>query len=377
MLQKDAWSPAKMSMSRSRWQAPHVLPGTPPPSAPRVAGGECGCMSLPWVGLSPAGWQFMHRGFLITFAASAKRARERVGVSTILAKAEGARSSTGFCARVVVGPAAKSANTQSKGLNGAGRALDPAPAATFPDVETRAGDAGNLRNNGLIRALGRRSRRRIPRNAPHRIADVVSDQQRARLIDSDSNRPPQRLAVLVDKTGKDVDRQSRGVAVAERHENHLVSAQRLAVPRSVLADEDAAAVGIRQCATDVEGQPKRSGMIAERVIGDDRLGDHLRLRRHPRIHMLSVIAVRPPIEAAVLHRSHVIRHEVAAEFVALVRRRPQRARPRLPAHAVGIAKPGGKYPPLAGSRIDLEDRGTVFLLSRPFSPALLLEPTVA
>ena len=95
-------------------------------------------------------------------------------------------------------------------------------------------------------------------------------------------------------------------------------------PRSVLSDEGAAAVGVRQHAAGVEGQPKRSGMVAERVIRNDRLGDHLRLRRHPRIHVLSVIAVRPPIEV-VLHRSHVIRHEVAAEFVALVYRRPQRA----------------------------------------------------
>src|ERR1700751_4231716 len=95
MLRKDASPPTKMSTLRSKWQAPHVLPGTPPPSAPRVAGGECGCMSLPWVGLSPAGWQFMHRGFMITFAASVKRARERTWVSTILAKEEGAQQFDG------------------------------------------------------------------------------------------------------------------------------------------------------------------------------------------------------------------------------------------------------------------------------------------
>ena len=47
--------PAKIGTLRSMWQAPQVLPGTPPPSAPRVTGGEWGCMSLPWVGRSLAG----------------------------------------------------------------------------------------------------------------------------------------------------------------------------------------------------------------------------------------------------------------------------------------------------------------------------------
>jgi hypothetical protein len=69
------------------------------------------------VGLSLAGWQFMHRGFMITFAASVKRARERGCVSTILEKAEGERSSTAFCASLVVGLASKRRNPQSKEVN--------------------------------------------------------------------------------------------------------------------------------------------------------------------------------------------------------------------------------------------------------------------
>ena len=41
--------PAKIGTLRSMWPAPQVLPGTPPPSAPRVTWGRCACMSLPWV----------------------------------------------------------------------------------------------------------------------------------------------------------------------------------------------------------------------------------------------------------------------------------------------------------------------------------------
>jgi hypothetical protein len=72
-------------------------------------------MSLPWVGLSLAGWQFTQRGCMITFAASVKRARERAGVSVIPAKAEGGRSSTGFCAKAAVEHASKRRGTQSLG----------------------------------------------------------------------------------------------------------------------------------------------------------------------------------------------------------------------------------------------------------------------
>src|SRR5262249_42825323 len=120
----------------------------------------------------------------------------------------------------------------------------------------------------------------------------------------------------------------------------------------MLSDKSTAAIGLRKQASGVESQPERSGMIAERVIGDDRLGNRIRLRRDPRIHMLFVIAVRPPTEAAILHRRQVIRHEIAAEFVALVHHGPERASLQLPTHAVGIATSATNYPPLPTSPLN-------------------------
>ena len=55
----------------------------------------------------------MHRGFMITFAASLKRARERVGVSGML---EGARSSARFWA-LVEGPTSKIRDAQLNETN--------------------------------------------------------------------------------------------------------------------------------------------------------------------------------------------------------------------------------------------------------------------
>jgi len=54
------WSPARF---RSWWQVPHLIPGTPSPSAPRRTFMRCGWESSPWRGKSPCEWQFMQRGW--------------------------------------------------------------------------------------------------------------------------------------------------------------------------------------------------------------------------------------------------------------------------------------------------------------------------
>jgi hypothetical protein len=48
---------------------------------------------LPWVGRSPAGWQFIHRGLVSTLDISEKSARERAFWSGMLSNAAGGRSS--------------------------------------------------------------------------------------------------------------------------------------------------------------------------------------------------------------------------------------------------------------------------------------------
>src|SRR3546814_1321135 len=76
-------------------------------------------------------------------------------------------------------------------------------------------------------------------------------------------------------------------------------------------------------------------MRSERVVRRDRLGDQIRLLRlHPRVDMRAVVAVWPTVKAAVTHRSHVIGHQIAAEFAALIDRHPQRTRHRIPRQAI-------------------------------------------
>jgi hypothetical protein len=64
-------------------------------------------------------------------------------------------------------------------------------------------------------------------------------------------------------------------------------------------------------------------VVTEGVIGDDRLGHEVwPLGHYPIIHMLAIIAERPAVEGAVLHRCQIVRHEIAAEFVALIHHGP-------------------------------------------------------
>src|ERR1700744_240975 len=76
--------------------------------------------------------------------------------------------------------------------------------------------------------------------------------------------------------------------------------------------------------------------------------------------MLAVIAIGPAIEGAVLDRGHVVRHEVAADLVALIDRGPERAARRLPAESVRVAQARGEDPVRAGRDLDLPDRGAAF-----------------
>src|SRR5262249_13749683 len=69
----------------------------------------------------------------------------------------------------------------------------------------------------------------------------------------------------------------------------------------------------------------------------------------------------PTVKSALLHRSEIIRHEVAAQFVALIDDRPKLARFRLPSHAVRVTQAGGKNTQLPALQIKLQNIGAHFL----------------
>src|SRR4051812_2891493 len=75
------------------------------------------------------------------------------------------------------------------------------------------------------------------RDAPDCVADIIGDQQRARLIDRKANRPAAGLIVAVKETGHNVLCNAVRLSVLEGHEDNLVAVQGLTVPAAMLTDE--------------------------------------------------------------------------------------------------------------------------------------------
>ena len=180
-------------------------------------------------------------------------------------------------------------------------------------------------------------------------------------VDGHAHWPPVGIAFGAQEAAEHVHRFARWLLAGEGHEHHLVAARRLAVPGAVLADEHAGAErggqGIRAARP---GQAERGRVRAECVVGDDGGGHQVGpLRRHPRVHSLAVIAVGPAVKAAVAHGAHVVGHQVAAEFVALVDGRPEGAAGG-PGQTVGVAQAGGEKALLAALEVDLPDGRAAF-----------------
>jgi len=117
-------------------------------------------------------------------------------------------------------------------------------------------------------------------------------------------------------------------------------------------------------------------MRTKGVVGRDRFGDEIgALRMNPGIDVLPVIAIRPSIESAVLHRGQVVRHEVGADLVAFVDDCPQSMALRFPAQPVWVAQAACEDAPPAGRAVHLPDAARFFSASIPFSVMLLFEPT--
>ncbi len=178
--------------------------------------------------------------------------------------------------------------------------------------------------------------------------------------DGNAHGPPARFACFVQEAVEHDLRLADRPAVFEAHEDHLVAAQRLAIPRAVLADEGAAAVLRGQQVARVEHEAERGRVRAERVVRDDGLLYEIGPRRRDTVvRVRAEPAVRPAVKPAFTHRGHVVRHEIVAQLVAFVDRRPQLPGDRLPVEPVRVAQAGGEEPRAAGLPFDFQYGGAV------------------
>ena len=93
------------------------------------------------------------------------------------------------------------------------------------------------RNALLISDLGYQLSRWRACHPPDRISDIIRHQQCTPSIDSDADGASHCISIPSDKAGQHIDRLTTRPAVREGNEDHPVTAERLAIPRAVLADE--------------------------------------------------------------------------------------------------------------------------------------------
>src|SRR5271166_6579320 len=163
-------------------------------------------------------------------------------------------------------------------------------------------------------------------HAPDGVPDVIGDQEGTSFVDCHPDRSTACFAVRIEESRDDILGLAVRTPTAERYEDDLVAVEEIPVPTAMFADEGAAPVFLGKAVRRVEGKPQRGHVRAQRIIGNDRLLDQIwTLRLDARVEMLAEIAVGPAVEAAVLHRGHIVGHEVGAEFVAFVDDGPQGA----------------------------------------------------
>ena len=135
------------------------------------------------------------------------------------------------------------------------------------------------------------------RNAPNGVANIIGNNQRPSLVDSQPDWTSVYGVAGSPEAGDDILCQAGGLTVPERHEHDLIAANGGSVPAAVLPHEHAAAVASRQRGLIVPSDTDCRDMRAERVIGPDRLGDEVGLlRHHTWVEMLAVITVRPTVK---------------------------------------------------------------------------------
>src|ERR1017187_1839792 len=197
---------------------------------------------------------------------------------------------------------------------------------------------------------------------PDDVADVVSHQQRAPLIQRHADRPTEGVAIATYEPGQYNHGQPGGLSVLEGNKDDFVAATRPAIPRAVLADEHAGRERGREGRTGRPSQAQRGSMRTQCVVRSDGRGYQVRApRRHPFVDMLAIVTVGPTIEGAVAHRSQIVGHQIAPEFIALVHHGPEHAARRLPGKPIRVSQPGGEYAVRARLRIHLPNGGSLRL----------------
>src|SRR5690606_35139949 len=199
----------------------------------------------------------------------------------------------------------------------------------------------------------------ISTHPPHRISQIISNDQRAARINRHTDGAAAGLAVVGAKAGYELHRLTGWSTVFEGNEDHLVAHRIFSVPAAVFSDKYA--IGVLR-AHDFAGEVQAEGgdVGAQGVVRRDGGGNLVRvLRPHAVVDILAPVAVGPAVEASFLYRCQVIRHQVLPYFVPFVDYRPQLPGTRLDGEGSRVTQAGCVGFVSARLGVDLPDERTI------------------
>src|ERR1017187_8298167 len=131
---------------------------------------------------------------------------------------------------------------------------------------------------------------------PDDVAEVVSHQQRAPLIQRHADRPTEGVAIATYEPGQYNHGQPGGLSVLEGNKDDFVAATRPAIPRTVLADEHAGRERGREGRAGRPSQAQRGSMRPKWLARNNARAYQARApRRPPFVNMLTIETVGPTI----------------------------------------------------------------------------------
>jgi acetoin utilization deacetylase AcuC-like enzyme len=137
----------------------------------------------------------------------------------------------------------------------------------------------------------------------------------------------------------------------------------------VLSDESTVFIFRRERIGGVEDEAQGGGVRAQRIIGFDGRGNHLCAGRADAvIDVLAVITIGPAVKATIFYGCHVIRHEIAAQFVTFIDGGPELVCDGVPIKTNGVAEARSEDARIARAPIDFENGSAVdFLVHTVFT----------
>src|ERR1043166_1828885 len=197
---------------------------------------------------------------------------------------------------------------------------------------------------------------------PDRLVSIFAEKQTAIFRNREADRPPPNVSLRRHEPGDEIFVIAPRLPgrFVEGHTHDLVTGPPLAVPGAVKGREEVAFVLRRELSAVIETKIERGRVALHEDVGHNNLAGQLRmLPVVPRVLVVAEIEPWPAVESARLHAANVVRHQILAQPVPLVRAHPKLARARAEGDPEGVTDSPGENVAPGAVRIELEDAGAI------------------